>query len=1801
MGNLLSKKKKKNKKTKEELVTFRDVRRPPKVSLPFPLPILPMLTYWKSVPFLPENFMSSEEWKNLQLEATKYGITKLQIYELFLRLCSPYDVSYGTVQLRKFFREFDPRFRKVLRRLVVKLAKGHPRILFEDIVKFIFEFCGMDFYNLIVKSVTAVREFDVMNIITVRALVRYINGDRDMDEFTRSVLAHLHADPPFHHVSAFVQLCVRYPVLVYPIILMQRSMQRRFFGLRFWREYMKRTGNQLFPPDFSKVDAEMITSRVILLECVSLSAIPFQFGTKKTATDPPREFFELEMRKWNKRKQRLLDKAQQGIIQNNNEDEENFDDLDDEYDNIEEKERNKFESTSKRNINLQEGEIDLHSIRNESIAASAALAHHTGDKIRLQGNDTQEALGFLSLASPSVVKSLANRRISFINTSNEALDNDITNDNNNDDTTISNIPNNNVEIHELLSEQNYQAGPFQYTYDGPLDIIEPNTNNTERPKSQPTKEYNDMGNIVISPITANNNSTTGRKSSLTTTTSPTVMANHGRDRRRASLVAALNNNNNTNNTLSPSAFNTMDNMSLSLSPSNMNNTNTNQTTITTLSPTDDENTSVNRRSSVRRSSVVKNDSTIPSSPTNDKNNQRKLETYLHEKLYVQANIDHENRRSSLAKTQQISGGFGLSIDQTAEDNAITLQLQQTTKTQDSLGTKTLTNTNNNTYDSRYNTEMDNNTNRRTSFMNSINAPTSPTTNGRRTSVTSIPILPGTIDTKSTTDTTTTTTNKPSARNRRHSLLLPNSAAANSAFQAKLEFEKLSAGISGTSVEKMMNQKKEAILNKGLVTSPPTTNPISPDQPNGRRRSSMILPGTVETPPSSANPITARRRQSIVSGGVISPTAGSTTNNVISPGPTVINDAVSPPTTGTSTANATLAAAAKARRASTLLTGGQTWLSNINSPSEGSTHNTNTTNAISNTAPIPNPNTNESTSTISNVNPLPKVTKSVRIMEEPIIAGENNSATMNSSTTIQTERKEDSLPSVIKTSTFDLSDKLQQLQDKADKPLTDSEKMRIVNNIANQSVDDLNEKSQILVLQNFEANAKTMFDQGYSAVDTQIRLAAFGFSGMMGNNNAQARKERIEHTTSKILPIPVPPKVSEYLLEHPHPAGTVCKLTSLQISKIALAHVNSGAGQLYGIVRVPCLLCNRVVLHVDDLIAEEAEEELLQQQLEEEAEEEAQRIREETENNSEDDEYDDGYSDDNENDTYNDHNRNYHTEQSNTNASKTQTNDEYHTEPEYQQEYENDENVPGEDRAEGRKIAVYPSHTLHHPKKQSSKKGAQNESSQVSTSASNGTHDNHSQQSQPQLSQDQNNIPTNASNNINSSPVSSDNEVADHEGGYFMEKDDDDSDIDGYQRKEDPEQFVVDKKHRINKGKKRSKGQSDVARERMQRFRAKETEIKRRVALVKRQQEKLLKEEERIKKERQAKFVDETTIPVVNNYIQETGGIDDDLEDSVVHVITDKALKDPFAITLVTGSATGAIAGTRKPDTTAPPSTLVATKPPSKIPKESKKKMEVDEDDDDYLSDASSSYYETASMAHDSVAEAELAAIHEAERVAIARERLAKEQIFAKATAKNTGLCGECDLYCRRVATHLFGYKIATRLLETATVKPSVDDELNRHTQRARAENHPLVQGKPMDDEEIVEMQRKMELMRQAAILQAQEKGDENSLNVDLLTAQAQLNSQELTWKRLERDIYEYPDDNFIELYDEDTKRFFYYNVTIGESQWHKPKKYVPYKDNENRKEEELIQQQAAKELSKLELLSTKAAKTKVNTTLGQRS
>ena len=53
-------------------------------------------------------------------------------------------------------------------------------------------------------------------MVNVRAVIRYMYGEKEMSPMLRLFAAHLFSQPgtPYHHFAAFVQLAVRYPALV---------------------------------------------------------------------------------------------------------------------------------------------------------------------------------------------------------------------------------------------------------------------------------------------------------------------------------------------------------------------------------------------------------------------------------------------------------------------------------------------------------------------------------------------------------------------------------------------------------------------------------------------------------------------------------------------------------------------------------------------------------------------------------------------------------------------------------------------------------------------------------------------------------------------------------------------------------------------------------------------------------------------------------------------------------------------------------------------------------------------------------------------------------------------------------------------------------------------------------------------------------------------------------------------------------------------------------------------------------------------------------------------------------------------------------------------------------------------------------------------------------------------------------------------------------------------------------------------------------------------------------------------------
>jgi hypothetical protein len=1875
------------------LQAVRDPAHPPLVRLPWGP------SCWKQVPFLPDNFLPPFEWTRLQKDVAVYGVTPHQLRVLFLRLCSPYDISLGTVPLRKFYREFDPRFRKVLRRILIQTAAGLPRMLFEDLVRFVFEFCGMDFFTLVTRAVRAVRDFDVMNTVTVRAVVRYITGDRGMDEFTRSVLAHLHADPPFHNVAAFVQLCARYPVLVYPVILMQRSMQRRFFGMRFWREYQKRSGTQLLPPDFSRVDSATITARVLLMECVSLSATPFQFGTARTATEPPSELLEQELRR--RRRRRRAEEADDDDVEDLAAE---LEELDAEDEENEEALRQDEETDRTRMLEAAAGGVGK--------AARAQQLRSRGDlKLNFGGaHPATQVTGFLALASPaaravqgrrssevaasmlgggrrmsqaaadahrraSIAKAMAmqavfqerrtsivQRRLSVLGTAAAAAGA------NEGEGAAPSPPAAAAASADGgagdAAPTSSRAGGIGKDSYGISIVSTASGGADDTPRSGErgwaARRRASLALMEKQKMMADDSRGGGGEgsdaaaaaddeSSAPPVVSPFLSATtmRARDRRRSSVVLSLQ-----KGSVGPEA------------------------------PVEAADVAQSAREA-RRTSVVAAEFVRLQREADEDWGHKAAEAQLYKKL--DQTKRESGRRDSQMRNRAIFGGYGLSVD---EGGATGFSSSRTGGSGGGSGPGA--------------------------------DPPSAGIAQVRARLDSMAAASGAALAEA--------TSKSAVR-------------AEDVLQAQLDFRELGAGparrasLAGTSYRRA---SVTAASPTGAATTLPGAVSTSPDPPErrgsivGRRKSAMgiVLPAVAAiVTPSGA----------VVSGPSAAAPSAQSAHHLLT-APKGATAAIATATAMDAFAKATVAATV-ARRASVVRRasiveresavrrqsalgagfaagvgggggGGLTGLAAAAAAAVAEEEAASAAKLRAAASPVVVIRDEQAPSSEAKEGEA----KEGESKEEGPGAAAAAAAVVPArpSRPTRAARMADEAPPPA----FDVMDKIATTQEGLEKPLTDRQRMAQVNAMATLELEAAGQQNKEVVVFNLASAADAPapavalegkegdwpdggpakdVEKGFSAIDTRIRLAAFGFSDVMGSNMKSARERRILVTSDKTLPIPVPPKVPEYILDHPHPAGAVLKLTSLQISKVIYAHAASGAGQFYGIVRVPCLLCHRIILHIDDLIVEEEDEAAIA---------------------AEDEDEEGGYEDDDEDETYvsdedeDDDGRGGGGDDEEDDEARYEGMRRYGSVPdaagaggkdrgsqqrearsrtgtatgsrattaasqgvgegaegegtargrsrrrrtrEWQREREEDAETEGSERAEGRRIATSSSAGSGRSARsgQSSStagsaagrgrsrrgrgRGSQSRSrsqSQSSAAASEGsaaTEDRERKEGDDDVDDDdddegvgrtrsqQGDAERGRTRSGPSAPATATATQASAlphgtDGGYY-EDDRDSDDMDGYKRKEDENQFTVKAKHRAGKRKKgkgsKDGGGGDLVRDRMQAIRAKEAEVRRRVALIKREQEKIAREDARLKalngggSDAFASGPVITLSATVAETEEERGreadlanmAEDDEAEDVAVKIITAKAMRDPRAIVLVDGSVPGAVAGKLKP---VPPGPQAATtsgrggRGGGRGGGSRRRRTATSQT----TSMASDSYYSESSVGTEGTHGGP--SLEALERMKRERERLAREQVFAKTAAKNTGFCGDCDLYLSRVAAQLFGYKLSHRFVDAATIKPSVEDELARHSAKARLEKHPLVQGKAPDDESLVMLQKQAaetERLRQEAAAAAEAAGADEE-GVAAAAAAAAPDSD--MWRRIERDVYEYPDDNFLELWDDETKRFFYYNVTVGHSQWFKPRKFTAYMDPEEKKEEEAIQKAAKKELSKLEEFAAKASKGKVQTSLGQR-
>lgn len=250
------------------------------------------LGLYKHLEFVPENIIPPSRWNPIRKSMSRIGVSEYNLRQLFIEFCDPNDIAGGTVKINYITRRFEAHDRRLFRILISTLSKEHgsgvhrsDRVPFEEAVFALLEFCSFDVYSLMVQFVVSVTKVTTMNVGLVRALIRYLWNDK-FDDFVMAILRRIACPEgkPNHSLAAFVHLGMRYPVLVYPLIGLQRSVQRKILGLNFWKKNHAQRHSQLVPFGFMYADFKMLTARVIMLETVSSAAIPFQFGSKRTAT-----------------------------------------------------------------------------------------------------------------------------------------------------------------------------------------------------------------------------------------------------------------------------------------------------------------------------------------------------------------------------------------------------------------------------------------------------------------------------------------------------------------------------------------------------------------------------------------------------------------------------------------------------------------------------------------------------------------------------------------------------------------------------------------------------------------------------------------------------------------------------------------------------------------------------------------------------------------------------------------------------------------------------------------------------------------------------------------------------------------------------------------------------------------------------------------------------------------------------------------------------------------------------------------------------------------------------------------------------------------------------------------------------------------------------------------------------------------------------------------------------------------------------------------------------------------------------
>ena len=155
---------------------------------------------------------------------------------------------------------------------------------------------------------------------------------------------------------------------------------------------------------------------------------------------------------------------------------------------------------------------------------------------------------------------------------------------------------------------------------------------------------------------------------------------------------------------------------------------------------------------------------------------------------------------------------------------------------------------------------------------------------------------------------------------------------------------------------------------------------------------------------------------------------------------------------------------------------------------------------------------------------------------------------------------------------------------------------------------------------------------------------------------------------------------------------------------------------------------------------------------------------------------------------------------------------------------------------------------------------------------------------------------------------------------------------------------------------------------------------------------------------------------------------------------------------------------------------------------------------------------------------------------------------------NTGFCAACDTYIQRALADQFGYKVAAAVLAAATVAGSTQAAVEREAVAARLEVLPVARRlQPMELSKPVERARLARLERDGARKRREVAGQRSAAYAEhAAKAEALVGALDVAEPPGMQVKYVSAGDRWVEGFDEESGRLFYYNVTDGHRQWHKP-------------------------------------------------